>query len=341
MSDKTHYEILDVPQNATDKEIRNAYKKLALKYHPDKCSENEKDANENEFKKVTAAYETLSNKQKREQYDLSLRFGKLNIGNNNMNFNPTNLFNFFNCTNTSLNIVIEITLEELYKNEIKVVNYTRKEFCVICNGKGYEKDQDVSICNGCNGTGCHEQIFNMGFMTQIMKGTCHMCQGQGKIIINPCSKCNGSVLCDKKMSVKLRIPPNTQNNDTVVLKNKGNQIAYNMYTDLIIAVKVVKHPLYERHKNDLKYKLDITLSEALCGFTKEIVFLDKSLVKIESTKIVDPSTNIVIPNKGMVTSGKLVIYFNIMFPQDIHTFLNEIIEKNIKDVDEILQEETI
>lgn len=340
MSIKTHYEILGVPHNATDKDIRNAYKKLALKHHPDKSHIDEKECNEIEFKKITSAYEILSDKEKKKQYDFSLQFGGgLENPTQNMNFNPSNLFNFFHSTNSSLNITIELTLEELYRNEIKIVKYTKKEFCTSCNGKGYQNDQDVCICRGCNGTGCHEQIFNMGFMTQIMKGTCGMCHGQGKTIITPCSTCKGSVLCDKESVIKLKIPQSTQNNESVILKGKGNQIAFNMYTDLVLTTKIQKHPVFERHKSDLKYKMDITLAEALSGFNKDIKFLDDSLVKIESNKIINPSTNIIIPNRGLTSNGKLVIHFNIIFPSDIHTFLNEIIDKNIKDVDVILNDD--
>jgi DnaJ-class molecular chaperone len=313
------YEILQVDKTASASEIKSSYKKLALKYHPDKCKPEEREQNEIEFKKITNAYETLSDEQKRREYDLQ----------QSGDFFPGfgNFFNIFEQQEQMYNITVHIslTMEEVYTGVVKNVAYSKHEKCVDCNCKGYINPQDMTSCSLCNGTGFQDQIIQMGFMRQILKSQCNNCKGKGSIITKPCSTCTGHKYVSKEASVNLKFPRGIKNGDSVTLKNKGNYYSQTNYTtDLIVIAQILPHELYIREsQQDLSTVLHITLSEALKGFSKTIKFLDNSNLDIVSDSIVNPSSVITIPNKG-IKNGMLFVRFNIEFPKDLSTFLSEI-----------------
>lgn len=310
------YEILQVDKNASTLEIKSSYKKLALKYHPDKCKPEEREQNEIEFKKITNAYQTLSNDQKRREYDLK----------QSGNFFP-NFFNIFEQQENmyDITVYITLTLEEVYSGVVKNVAYSKHEKCVDCNCKGYINSQDVTKCTVCNGIGFQDQIIQMGFIQQIMKSQCNNCKGQGSIITKPCPTCTGHKYIIKEVNINLKFPKGIKNGDSVTLKNKGNYYSQiNCTTDLNVIAQVLPHKLYVReNQHDLTTVLSIKLSEALKGFSKTITFLDNSNLDIVSNSIVTPSSIITIPNKG-IKNGVLFVKFNIEFPKDLSTFLSEI-----------------
>lgn len=340
MVSPTHYEILGVDQSASDKDIKTAYRKLALKLHPDKCPTDKKDEFEAEFKKVSVAYDVLSNPKKRQDYDLQLQGGpSLQDMFRGQGGNPfENIFNFFQGTRDVPTVVVNLTLEDVVNGVVKSIKYMRIEFCNTCSGKGYESDADVSKCNQCNGTGQIDRVLNMGFFQQVFREMCHQCQATGKIISRPCRVCHGKLTFEKDASVKIKISPGVKHNDSIVLKNKGNQIAHEMYTDLNIVVKVAKHKVYERISDtDLKTQVTISLSEALCGFEKELQFLDASKFTVSSKDIVNPDTVTIIDDKGVYKNGKLHVTYKIEFPTDLGTFLNVVYKRNMDGIDKLLQ----
>lgn len=343
MSSPTYYEILGVENDASDKDIKAAYRKLALKLHPDKCPPNKKEEYETEFKKVSVAYEILSNSKKRQEYDLQLQGGTIfqDILGGNRGHHPfESFFQFFQGTKDVLTIHVKLTLEEVVMGVVKQQKYMRIEFCNTCGGRGFESDADVSMCNHCNGTGHIERVLNMGIFHQICREMCSICSATGKIILKPCQVCNGKLTFEKEANIKIKISQGVKHNDSIVLKNKGNQIAKNMYTDLNIVVKVAKHDVYERiGDTDLKTTINISLSDALCGFKRELEFLDKSKgpIIVESTEILNPDSVLTIPNMGVYKNGNLYVALKIEFPTNLSTFLNEIYEKNMDDVNILLK----
>lgn len=325
MENENFYEILGIDKKASEKDIKTAFKKLALKYHPDKCkTPEEKERNEIEFKKISAAYDVLSDSNKRLEYDMR--------GDNSNCFNFQNLFNTFNMFSplSHINITVEITMEEVYTGTIKTINYNKNILCNTCDGKGHSNLPDSIIkCVYCNGTGYYEQVINMGFMTQIIKGQCGHCQGRGATIAKPCETCNGKLYIQKQTDIKLKIPVGIVDNKTVILKEKGNMIGPNSYTDLIILTKVKPHNVFTRiGEKDLSTILSITLEEALCGFTKNIKHLDGNEIEIKTESIVNPESSIAIDKKG-INNGSLYIKFNIIFPTDFASFLKNITELKI------------
>lgn len=346
MGSPTHYETLGVSSTADDKEIKIAYRKLALKLHPDKCKPEEKEKNEIEFKKVSLAYDVLSDSKKRQAYDLKLQgvgsgSGFFQGGFGGMSDNSFgNLFaNFFQNARDVLSICVNLTLDEAVIGVVKTIKYTRIEFCNTCSGKGYENDCDVTRCSQCNGAGQLDRVVNMGFFQQVFREMCHMCNATGKMILKPCRVCNGKLTFEKETSIKIKISPGVKNNDSIVLKNKGNQVAKDIYTDLNIVVKIAKHKLYERiNDKDLKTMISINLVDALCGFKKDIPYLNGESIGITQTEIVNPNSTIIIPGKGVYNGGNLHVGFNIEFPSNLSTFLKELHEQNMKDVDILLKE---
>lgn len=313
-----YYKILDVDKNAPVSDIKSAYKKLALKYHPDKCKPEEREANEAEFKKIKTAYETLSDENKRREYDLGGNLG--NMG----SFH--NFFNLFEQQEQMYNITVNVpvTLLEVYTGSIKTVNYNKNVRCDTCDCKGYLKPEDVNRCSPCNGTGFIDQIIQMGFLRQIMKNQCPSCQGRGTVVLKPCVSCGGNKVISKEVSVNLKFPKGIKNGDSINLKQKGNYYGKSGFTtDLIIIANVQSHPNFVREDCNLVTTLDISLAEALKGFTKVIKFIDDTDLEIVSNSIINPTSTITIADKG-IKGGSLVVKFKIKFPTDLQEFKNQI-----------------
>lgn len=318
-----YYEILNVNKNASLSEIKAAYKKLALKHHPDKCKPEEREANENEFKKINLAYETLSDDSKRKDYDLQQSLGGMGLGGMG-NVGGFNFFNFFeqNEQMYNINLTVNLTLYEVYTGTVKSVNYSKTVACDTCSCKGYLNQEDVNTCTSCNGTGFIDQVIQMGFLRQILKNQCNSCKGKGTIILKPCQSCKGNKTVLKDVSVNLKFPKGIKNGDSINLNQKGNYyVGGNYTTDLLITVHIEPHPIYTRMNNDLTMTLNITLVEALKGFTKTVKFIDDTDLEIVSTSILNPSSVMTLPNKG-IKNGSLIIKFNIEFPTDLQEFKN-------------------
>lgn len=317
MSEENFYEILGVDKNASEKDIKTAFKKLALKYHPDKCiTPDEKDYNDTEFKKISGAYDVLSNVDKRAQYDMKMNGGGVN-----------HFFNFFNVVNQSSNIMmtVQLTLEEVYTGVIKTIKYNKNVFCDTCNGKGHSNSPNsVATCQHCNGSGYFEQVLNMGFMTQVVKSHCHNCQGRGIFVIKVCEMCRGNLYITKDVSIKLKFAKGTLDGESIILKQRGNTVGHNMHTDLIVTTQVKSHPIFTRiNQTDLSITMDISLVEALCGFEKQFKHLDDEELTVKSESVVNPHSKLTMHNKG-IKNGSLVIKFNIKFPTELTTFMKDI-----------------
>jgi DnaJ family protein A protein 2 len=297
-----YYNILGVDKNATQEEIKKAYRKLAIKHHPDKGGDAEK------FKEISEAYETLSNPEKRQEYDNPQPdFTQF--------FNHSNFFNArrnFNNMKTEESFTVNYTLEQAYNEETIKQTIHVNRFCKECNGSGNTSGITIT-CDLCNGTGM--SMFKNANM--IIQQPCNKCCGSGYIIEDPCKTCRGKRVIFKEVNVNITIPKNVKPGYKKVVNNIGSvDINTGIQQPATFIFNEIEHPVFKRDENDLVYKCNITLAESLCGFNREIKLLDKTSVFISVNEIIKPLTRKVLKNKGL--NGDLVIIFDVEYPTEIN-----------------------
>lgn len=343
-----YYKVLGIEKSASDSEIKKAYHKMALKYHPDKVSTSDKETKETKeeytkkFQEISEAYEVLSDPEKRKIYDT---MGKEGLSNNFAGGfngqNPFDIFNMFNNFNTSSfnfnsftgnpfgrntnktevkktkdsSFKITLSLKDAYKGIKKKFKITRN----IIVDKDGDKINDVentwTTCQTCRGAGMFNEIKQMGNMiTQVSR---------------PCSSCVNGVILKPDYKVKevtevieVEIPKGVVTNYQQMLKNMGNYSPGTLPGDLIILVTVEDNfQNYKREfpvSNNLVYKYDINLVDALCGCKISIKSLDDRDILVDITDIVvKPGTIKIIKGEGMTSNSDLKVHFNIVFPDKI------------------------
>ena len=302
--------ILGISANANESEIKSAYKKLAIKYHPDK---NRDPGAEEKFKEISTAYNYLLNPQEHMQHP-------------NMHFNPFDQFNFnpFDSFGMNMNhnhnmpikcsnkiVKINISLKNAHEGVNKNFKINVKKVCFECK----------ETCNGCNGQGkrtIHRQI---GPMTQIMTSACDMCNGSGKISKkdNKCSACNNKREWDVEHLIEVKIPKCVNTGYNVVFDKMGEQPmnTRDIPGDLIFEVYVDNvDENFKRRNNDLVYKVDIDFKESVIGKTINIPHYDK-MISIDSKTLglINPKKEYIIYNHGLGGMGNLILNFEINYPE--------------------------
>ncbi len=288
MADKRDfYEVMGVPKNATDDEIKKAYRKLAKKYHPD-LNPGDKTA-EAKFKEVNEAYEVLSDKDKKARYD---QFGHAgvdpNFGGGAGGGSPFagdidlgDIFNSFfggfgggaRTANPNAprrggdtEAVVNISFEEAAKGCQKNVSYERIESCPDCNGSGAQKGTSAKTCANCNGTGQVHINQRTPFGVVQTARTCDRCGGTGKVIESPCRTCGGSGKVRKQKSIEINVPAGIDNEQILNVSAQGNAGTNGGPSgDLHVYVNVRPHPIFERRGNDVWCEMPITFTQAALG----------------------------------------------------------------------------
>jgi len=345
--DNKLYEQLGINRNATEDEIKKAYRKLAMKYHPDRVknkSDKEQKQAEEKFKEISNANEILCNKEKRQMYDQFGMSGVENAGGgggmNGMPFDMnSNIFESMfggmgrNRGRTRPNRVrkcketiqkIEITLEDFYLcNSVSaIINLTNT--CSKCEGSGGLNKDSVTKCMKCDGVGTITQIRQVGPMITQTQTTCYSCSGKGKILKNgeQCLNCNGNLLETVKRKVNIKIKPETNINEKIVLEGAGNSHPdYNKPGDLVIILIEKQNKYYRRVDSDLYLKKPISLLDALCGAELQFITIDKREFVVKTSDIIKPNSIYKIKGEGMpisaIKKGDLYIEFDIIFPNRI------------------------
>jgi len=196
------------------------------------------------------------------------------------------------------------------------INLKRDILCSSCDGSGASSKQNIITCSSCDGSGITIKIQQLGpgFMSQ-SRAKCNACNGNGKKILELCTNCNGAKIISTKSGIKLPISQNMKNGEQIIFEGFANHNPdADIQGDLIIQLNETKHPNFTRKHNDLHLKLDILLSQALCGGAVEFTHLDDRKLYIELTDIINPNMKKVIHNEGMYHSGDLIIEFNIIMP---------------------------
>ena len=331
---KDYYELLGVSKNATDDELKKAFRKMAKKYHPDANPDNKKEA-EAKFKEVNEAYEVLSDPQKRRMYD---QFGTADPsqagfgaggpfggGNGYYSYSTSDFGDFgdlgdifssffgggFGGQRTGsrrnngprkgedLNLNLEITFEESFLGVEKEIIVTRQETCTVCNGTGAKKGTNPIKCPTCSGTGQVRTYQNTILGRVQTTRTCSDCRGTGEIIKEPCENCHGKGTVRKSPKVKIKIPAGIGDNQTVVLRGEGNPgTKGGPAGDLYITVRVKRSSIFRREGNTVYCDIPITITQATLGAELEIPMVDGSKEKFKIPEATQTGTQFTIRSKG-------------------------------------------
>lgn len=310
MAKRDYYEVLGLQKGASEDEIKKAYRKLAVKYHPDK-NPGDKEA-EDKFREATEAYEVLKDSQKRAQYDqfghaafesgaggFGGGYGGFGGGFGGMDLQDAlrafmNDFggdSFFSdlfggggrrsrrrpgggIRGNDLQVRLKLTLEEINEGVTKTLKIKREERCEVCNGTG-SKDGKRSTCNACHGTGRIQRVANSFFGQIIQESVCPSCSGTGTIVTDPCSSCGGAGRKPEQTQVKVEIPAGVSEGNYLTLPGKGDAGSQGGESgDLIVLIQEQKHDFFERHGIDIYCEIPVTFSEAALGCSKTVPTLE-------------------------------------------------------------------
>ena len=331
---RDYYEVLGVNKNATEDEIKKAYRKLAKKYHPD-ANPNNKEEAEAKFKEVNEAYENLSDPQKRRMYDQFGHNGPQGFGGQGGPFGQGGYYSYsssgfdnfgdfgdlgdifssifgggFGGRNSSsrrngpskgadLNVRMEITFEQSYSGVEKEIVITRDEECTHCHGTGAKPGTSPIKCPTCHGTGQVTQVQNTILGQMQTTRTCSACHGTGEIINEPCENCRGKGTVRKQPKIKVKIPAGIDDNQTVVLRGEGEPGKKGgAKGDLYITVKVKRHSVFTRKGNNVLCEIPITITQASLGAELEIPMVDGGKEKYKIPEGTQTGTKFNIRNKG-------------------------------------------
>lgn len=331
---KDYYRILGVSRNATQDEIKSAFRKLALKYHPDR-NPGDKEA-EAKFKEINEAYEVLSNPEKRKMYDTYGEDGlKEGFGGFSQGFEGFGDFDdifggvfesFFGDIHSrkrrtrgeDLKYDIEITLEDAFKGTKIDFEYERLDICDVCHGKGAKDGSSIKKCPTCGGRGRVQ--YSQGFFS--FTQTCPRCHGDGKIITEPCKECGGRGLNNKKNKISVKIPQGVDNGTILRIRGGGDVSPDGYSGDLYIEVKIKHHHHFEREGSDLLYNINIDVWDAVLGCDVDIPLIEGGKTTIKIPAGTQHGKILRVSEKGMFTTnskkrGDLLVRVSINIPQNL------------------------
>lgn len=315
MSDKDFYEILGVSRSASEDEIKKAYRKLAMKYHPDRNPDN-KEAEE-KFKEAQKAYDILSDKEKRAAYDqyghagVDPNMGAGGFGGGFGGFGGGAGFDFGDIfsqmfggaggsrqpdySGEDLQYGLDITLEEAAAGAKKRITIPTHEECDVCHGSGAKPGTSATTCSTCHGSGTvhvRQAIFQV-------QQTCPTCHGSGKEIKEPCTKCRGAGVVKTSKTVEVNIPAGIANGQRIRLSGEGEPGRFGAPAgDLYVVVRVKPHKIFERDDSDLHCELPISFTTAALGGEVEVPTLDGK-VKLQIPKETQTGRRIRVKGKGI------------------------------------------
>lgn len=344
-----YYDLLGLKPSADLTEIKKAYRKMALKYHPDKNPEDPE-----KFKHISQAYEVLSDSKKRELYD---RGGEEAIkgGGTGGGFDfhsPMDIFDMFfggggrsrqRGPSKGKDVIHQmgVSLEDFYNGCTRKLSLKKKVICAKCEGRG-GKEGAVDSCGNCKGTGMQVRITQLGpGMVQQVQSVCSECRGKGETI-NPklrCKTCSGQKVVDDHKILEVHVDKGMKDGENIRFSGEGDQEPGLEPGDIIIVLDEKEHPRFRRHGNDLIMDMELELVEALCGFKRTIDTLDKRVLIVSTLpgEVVKNGDIKCIMGEGMpiyrdpFTKGRLIIKFTVKFPES-----GSIPRNKIPDLEKIL-----
>ena len=359
---RDYYEVLGVDKNASTDEIKKAYRKLAVKYHPDK-NPGDKEAEE-KFKEAAEAYSVLSDADKKARYDqfghagvegagpdFSGGFGNLNdilndlfggafgggfggfggfgggFGGNRGGRQQQRVYR-----GRDIRVRVKLTLEEIAKGVEKEISIEKSVPCSECGGKGAKNSSDIKTCPGCNGTGQVQRVVNSFLGQTVTYSTCQQCGGEGKIISNPCRHCNGTGLVRKRETIKVNIPAGVEAGMQLTVHGEGHAAKNNgINGDLLVVIEEQEHPDFKREGNNLYYTKIISVIDAMLGTEVDIPCLDGNYrIKIDAG--IQSGTVVRLRNKGLPSvngyggTGDMYVKIAVWIPKKLEKEDKAIIE---------------
>ena len=346
---RDYYEVLGVSKQATDEELKKAYRKLAKKYHPDANPDNKAEA-EAKFKEVNEAYETLSDPQKRRMYDQFGAEGPQGFnGFNGFNGGRTytystgfdgfgdifsdlgDLFGFggrssqraSNGPSKGANLKYEVDLdfEEAYSGVTKEINIVRNEKCSTCSGNGAKPGTHPETCSVCGGKGTVTTMQTTLLGQMRVQTTCSNCHGSGKVIKEPCQTCGGKGTVRKQTKISVKIPAGIDDGQTVVLRGEGEPGKNGGANgDIYITVQLKKNRIFTRQDDNVYCDIPITFTQATLGADIEVPLVDGGKVTYKIPEGTQPGTKFTIKDKGFVHinsgyRGNLIFTVQVQVPK--------------------------
>eukprot|EP00123_Amoebidium_parasiticum_P013546 comp22019_c2_seq1/m.31913 comp22019_c2_seq1/g.31913 ORF comp22019_c2_seq1/g.31913 comp22019_c2_seq1/m.31913 type:complete len:400 (-) comp22019_c2_seq1:30-1229(-) len=337
------YDTFGVSPEASVDEIRKAYKKLALKYHPDKNHGNPEAAEK--FKEISYQFAVLEDPKKRELYD---RYGEqgLKEGGGGGDFSADDIFSrLFGMGGMGggmrrerrapdVRHELQVTLEQLYSGCTRKLAMRKNVLCKGCNGKG---GKNVEKCTQCNGQGVRVQLQRAGPFVQQVQTVCNACQGQGEKCKaeDRCQECRGEKTIQERKIFEVHVNPGMRDGTAITFKGEGDQQPDMEAGDVVVLLRQKEHAVFQRQGDDLHMELEIQLVEALCGVNRVVEQLDgrKLHVVVPPGQVIKEGAVKAILHEGMPRQkhpeirGQLVMHFKVVFPPELSRDKVDALEK--------------
>jgi molecular chaperone DnaJ len=342
MSKRDYYEVLGVPRNASDQEIKSAYRRQALKYHPDR-NEGDKEAEER-FKEAAEAYGVLGDAEKRQRYDT---FGHAGVG-AGAGLDPTIfadfgdiLGDFFGFADVfgrrrggprrgaDLRYNLELSFEEAAFGTEATLQIPRAETCSACRGSGAAPGTQPSTCPNCAGSG--QVTFQQGFFS--VARTCSRCRGAGRIVASECKQCRGQGQTAVERKLQIKIPPGVDTDSQLRISGEGEPgAAGGLPGDLYVVVRVREHAVFKRDGSNLFCEIPVTVTQAALGASVEIPTLDGSRTKLHVPEGMQPGTVLRVrhqgfPHLGGKGRGDLHVLVRVVVPTRLTSEQKKLLEQ--------------
>ncbi len=360
MTKRDFYEILEVTRSATPDEIKSSYRKMAMKYHPDR-NPGDKGAEE-KFKEAAEAYEVLMDPNKRARYDQFGHEGMRgtdfhgfdNVGDifsafsDIFNFGGGSIFDDLfggssrggrsrryrspGIQGSDLKVTIHLPLEEVAEGVEKTLKIKRYQNCEVCGGSGARSSSGTSECSTCHGAGEVRQVSRSMFGQFINVQVCPTCNGEGRVIVDKCPNCSGEGRIKGETTMKVNIPAGVSSGNYIPLRGQGNAgVRGGQSGDLIVVIEEEAHKLFRREEDDILFDLTISITEAVLGAEMEIPVLGGS-VKLKIEPGTQPGKVLRLRDKGIrhlnhSGRGDELVKINIFIPDKINSKEKEIFKE--------------